>query len=55
MNEKRYLLERVGPAAVVQLYIDAFADLSLSEKRLAWLTEQAVDRGRYSDAFKPNS
>jgi dipeptidyl-peptidase-3 len=46
MSEKRYLLERVGPAAVVQLYADAFASLSPDEKRLAWHLYEAALAGR---------
>src|SRR5688500_2573010 len=46
MSEKRYLLERVGPAAVVQLYADAFGSLSPDEKRLAWHLYEAALAGR---------
>ena len=46
MGEKRYLLERVGPAAVVQLYADAFATLSPRDKQLAWHLYEAALSGR---------
>jgi dipeptidyl-peptidase-3 len=46
MVEKRYLLERVGPAAVVQLYADAFATLSPQDQRLAWHLYEAALSGR---------
>lgn len=46
MTDKTYLLERVGPAAVVQLYADGFAALSLDEKRLAWHLYEAALAGR---------
>jgi len=46
MGEKRYLLERVGPAAVVQLYADAFATLSARDKQLAWHLYEAALSGR---------
>ena len=32
--EKKYLLERVDDAAIVQLYADGFSELPLNEKRL---------------------
>ena len=34
MSNRTYLLERVGPAAVVQLYVDAFADLDVPIERI---------------------
>ena len=46
MNGRRHLLERVGPAAVVQLYADAFAHLSAADKRLAWHLYEAALAGR---------
>lgn len=46
MSDKTYLLERVGPAAVVQLYADAFAALPLREKQLAWHLYEAALAGR---------
>ena len=45
-DERPYLLERVGEAAVVQLYADGFDALSLNEKRLAWHLYQAALAGR---------
>jgi dipeptidyl-peptidase-3 len=46
MNERRYLLERVGEAAVVQVYADGFRDLPLREKTLVWHLTQAAIAGR---------
>jgi dipeptidyl-peptidase III len=47
VSESRpYLLERVGEAAVVQVYADGFALLSLREKTLAWHLYQAAIAGR---------
>ncbi|MBN8279924.1 MAG: peptidase M49 [Gammaproteobacteria bacterium] len=43
---RKYLLERVGDAAVVQLYADGFNDLSLKDKVLAWHLYQAAIAGR---------
>ena len=40
--DRKYLLERVGEAAVVQLYADAFRDLPLREKTLVWHLAQAA-------------
>ena len=45
-DERPYLLERVGEAAVVQLYADGFNTLSPNEKRLAWHLYQAAVAGR---------
>src|SRR5437660_9904615 len=44
--DRTYLLERIGEAAVVQLYADAFRDLPLREKTLAWHLAQAAMAGR---------
>src|SRR4029453_19220915 len=44
--ERKYLLENVDDAAVVQLYADAFAALPLREKTLAWHLYQAAIAGR---------
>src|ERR1044071_1812591 len=44
--DRIYLLERVGEAAVVQLYADAFRDLPLREKTLVWHLAQAAIAGR---------
>ena len=45
-SERKYLLERVGDAAVVQLYADGFRDLPLAEKTLIWHLYQAALAGR---------
>jgi dipeptidyl-peptidase-3 len=44
--ERKYLLERVDEAAVVQLYADGFAALPLKEKTLIWHLYQAALAGR---------
>ncbi len=44
--EKKYLLERVGEAAVVQLYADGFSQLPLKDKTLVWHLAQAALAGR---------
>src|SRR5262245_22263906 len=46
MSERRYLLERVGEAAVVQVYADGFPDLPLRDKTLVWHLAQAAVAGR---------
>ena len=43
---RKYLLERVGDAAIVQLYADGFRDLPLAEKTLIWHLYQAAVAGR---------
>jgi dipeptidyl-peptidase-3 len=43
---RAYLVERVGEAAVVQLYADGFRDLPLREKTLIWHLGQAAIAGR---------
>jgi len=45
-SDRQYLLERVGEAAVVQVYADAFRDLPLREKTLVWHLGQAAIAGR---------
>ena len=45
-TDRKYLLERVGEAAVVQVYADAFRDLPLREKTLVWHLGQAAIAGR---------
>ena len=45
-SERRYLLERVDDAAVVQLYADGFERLPLREKMLIWHLYQAALAGR---------
>ena len=44
--DRKYLLERVDEAAVVQIYADGFAELSLKEKTLMWHLYQAALAGR---------
>ncbi len=44
--ERKYLLERVGKVAVVQLYADGFEELSLEEKIKAYYLCQAAVAGR---------
>ena len=45
-SERKYLLERVDDAAVVQLYADGFSKLPLKEKTLVWHLYQAALAGR---------
>ena len=45
-SERRYLLEQVDDAAVVQLYADGFTSLPLREKTLIWHLYQAAIAGR---------
>src|SRR5579864_830527 len=45
-SDRRYLLERVDDAAVVQLYADGFRALPLKEKTLTWHLYQAALAGR---------
>jgi dipeptidyl-peptidase-3 len=44
--ERKYLLERVDDAAIVQLYADGFSRLPLSQKVLIWHLYQAALAGR---------
>jgi dipeptidyl-peptidase III len=44
--DRRYLLERVDDAAVVQIYADGFNALPLKEKTLVWHLYQAALAGR---------
>lgn len=44
--DRKYLLERVDEAAVVQLYADGFAALPLDQKILIWHLYQAAIAGR---------
>jgi dipeptidyl-peptidase III len=46
MTTRRHLLERVDEAAVVQLYADGFAALSLNDKILVWHLYRAALAGR---------
>jgi len=45
-TDRKYLLERVDDAAVVQVYADGFRDLPLKEKTLVWHLYQAAIAGR---------
>jgi dipeptidyl-peptidase-3 len=45
-QERKYLLERVDDAAIVQAYADDFAALPLKEKELVWHLYQAAIAGR---------
>lgn len=45
-EERKYLLEKVGKVAIIQLYTDDFEDLSLNEKILAYYLSQAALAGR---------
>ena len=46
MVDRPYLLERVGEAAIVQVYADGFQALPLREKTLIWHLYQAAVAGR---------
>ena len=45
-DNRKYMLERVDDAAVVQLYADGFSELPLKEKTLVWHLYQAAIAGR---------
>src|SRR4249920_3207479 len=45
-SARKYLLERVDDAAVVQLYADGFSALPLDQKTLIWHLYQAALAGR---------
>src|SRR4249920_3697712 len=45
-TERKYLLERVDDAAVVQLYADGFDALPLRERTLIWHLYEAAIAGR---------
>jgi dipeptidyl-peptidase-3 len=56
-ESRPYLLERVGEAAVVQVYADGFSELPLREKQLAWHLYQAAIAGRdiyYDQRYGPS-
>ena len=56
-GERRYLLERIDDAAVVQLYADGFEALPLREKTLIWHLYQAALAGRdiyYDQRYEHN-
>src|SRR5690606_19846471 len=44
--DRRYLLERIDEAAVVQLYADGFEALTAPERVLVWHLAQAAIAGR---------
>ncbi len=44
--ERKYLLERVDDAAVVQVYADGFRELPIKDKTLVWHLYQAAIAGR---------
>src|SRR5687768_8162953 len=46
VGDRKYLLERVDDAAVVQLYADGFEHLPLNEKVLVWHLQRAAIAGR---------
>ena len=46
VDDRQYLLERIGDAAVVQLYADGFVSLPLREKTLIYHLYQAAIAGR---------
>jgi dipeptidyl-peptidase-3 len=55
--ERRYLLERVDDAAVVQLYADGFETLPVRDKTLIWHLYQAALAGRdifYDQRYAPS-
>jgi dipeptidyl-peptidase-3 len=55
--ERKYLLERVDDAAVVQLYADGFDSLPLAQKVLIWHLYQAALAGRdiyYNQRYAPS-
>jgi dipeptidyl-peptidase-3 len=45
-SDRKYLLEQVDDASVIQLYADQFAALPLREKTLVWHLSQAAIAGR---------
>src|SRR5216110_3270271 len=45
-TDRKYLLDRVDDAAVVQVYADGFRNLSPKEKTLVWHLYQAAIAGR---------
>src|SRR5262245_45250292 len=45
-SSRKYLLEQIDDASVVQLYADQFAALPLREKTLVWHLTQAAIAGR---------
>src|SRR5262245_42485226 len=56
-STRKYLLERVDDAAVVQVYADGFQALPLKEKTLIWHLYQAAIAGRdifYDQRYAPS-
>src|SRR5215475_282888 len=56
-DTRKYLIERVEDAAVVQLYADGFDDLALREKTLVYHLYQAAIAGRdiyYDQRYEHN-
>jgi len=56
-NTRRYLLEQVDEAAVVQLYADGFTSLSLNDRVLVWHLYRAALAGRdiyYDQRYRHN-
>ena len=56
-TDRKYLLERVDDAAIVQLYADGFRELPLKEKTLIWHLTQAALAGRdifYDQRYRHN-
>src|SRR5262249_15190860 len=56
-GQRKYLLERVDDAAVVQLYADGFKALPLKEKLLVWHLYHAAIAGRdiyYDQRYGPS-
>ena len=56
-DQRPYLLETIGDAAVVQLYADGFDSLSLQNKALVWHLSQAALAGRdiyYDQRYEHN-
>ena len=45
-NSRKYLLDRVGDVAIVQLYVDGFDQLSVNDKALIYHLSQAAIAGR---------
>jgi dipeptidyl-peptidase-3 len=45
-GDRKYLLDRVDDAAIVQLYADGFNELPLKDKTLVWHLYQAAIAGR---------
>src|SRR3954467_12877883 len=46
VSTRKYLLERIDDAAVVQVYADGFQQLSVNDKTLVWHLYQAALAGR---------